>query len=289
VWQIGAEQGFLPTPVNINDVAGGKILMGPAERADVIVDFTNVPQGGHILTNLGPDEPFGGGIPGVDFDPADPLSTGQVMEFRVGPAMGVDTTTPPQFLQLPAVTPLVPTIGRDVSLNEEESKNIFISEVNGDIVYDCGSSVPFGPTAALLGTLDAAGSGDPRLWMDAITENPALNSTEEWTIYNFTADAHPIHVHLVGFQVVDRQALATDAEGMALQPAQLVGAPMLPEPWESGFKDTVIAYPGEVTRIKMTFDLEGFYVWHCHIVEHEDNEMMRPYHVGPIPAGAPAM
>jgi FtsP/CotA-like multicopper oxidase with cupredoxin domain len=296
VWQIGAEQGFLNAPIRVNDfppdgaVDGtAKLLMGPAERADVIVDFTNVPVGTPVtLLNLGPDEPFGGGVPGVDFDPSDPSSTGQVMEFRVGPAMSVDTTTPPMYLQLPAVTPLVPTAVRDVSLNEEESKNILISEVDGNIAYDCGTDVPFGPTAALLGTLDGAGNGDPKLWMDAITENPALNSTEEWTIYNFTADAHPMHVHLVGFQVVDRQALATDAEGVALQPAQLVGSPRLPEAWESGFKDTVIAYPGEVTRIKMKFDLEGFYVWHCHIVEHEDNEMMRPCHVGPIPPGAPA-
>jgi spore coat protein A len=61
-----------------------------------------------------------------------------------------------------------------------------------------------------------------------------------------------------------------------------------PLPWETGFKDTVISYPGEVTRVKMRFDYPGFYVWHCHIVEHEDNEMMRPYHVGPIPPNAPA-
>ena len=61
-----------------------------------------------------------------------------------------------------------------------------------------------------------------------------------------------------------------------------------PQPWEMGFKDTVISYPGEITRIKMKFDLAGFYVWHCHIVEHEDNEMMRPFHIGPIPPDAPA-
>lgn len=60
-----------------------------------------------------------------------------------------------------------------------------------------------------------------------------------------------------------------------------------PLPWERGFKDTVIAYPKEVTRVKARFDYPGFFVWHCHIVEHEDNEMMRPYHVGPIPEDAP--
>jgi FtsP/CotA-like multicopper oxidase with cupredoxin domain len=295
VWQIGAEQGFLPAPVRLNDhpypgsTGGGRatILMGPAERADIIVDFTNVPVGTPVrLLNLGPDEPFGGGVIGGDFLPADPATTGQVMEFRVMSAKSPDMTTPPQFLQLPAVAPLAPNAYRDVSLNEEESKNIKITEDdNGNLVYDCAGEV-FGPVAALQGTLDD-GVGMPRLWSDNITENPALSATEEWTLYNFTADAHPIHVHLVKFQVVNRQALDTDEEGVALQPAELVGAPRTPEAWETGNKDTVIAYPGEVTRIKMTFDLEGFYVWHCHIVEHEDNEMMRPYHVGPIPTGAP--
>ena len=100
--------------------------------------------------------------------------------------------------------------------------------------------------------------------MDPITENPALGGVEEWQIKNFTVDAHPIHIHLVQFKVLGRGTYGTQS----------------PEPWESGFKDTVIAYPGEITRVKMKFDYPGFYVWHCHIVEHEDNEMMRPYAVG---------
>jgi FtsP/CotA-like multicopper oxidase with cupredoxin domain len=106
-------------------------------------------------------------------------------------------------------------------------------------------------------------------------------------LYNFTADAHPIHVHMIQFQIVDRQALESDEVGLAVKPAQLVGDPRPPELWEQGYKDTVIAYPGEVTRIKGKFDIPGFFVWHCHILEHEDNEMMRPYHVGRIPPNAP--
>jgi FtsP/CotA-like multicopper oxidase with cupredoxin domain len=289
VWQIGAEGGFLPAPVDITDVNGGHLLMSPAERADVIVDFTNVPAGSYVLANIGPDEPFGGGEPGVDFDPSDPNSTGQVMQFRVGPAMSKDKTTPSEFIQLPAITPLVPTSTRQVSLNEEESKTVRIAEIDGNIVLDCDSEEPFGPTSALLGTLNPDDTGNPLLWGDLITENPGAGITEEWELYNFTADAHPIHVHLVQFQVVDRQALESDEEGVALQPAQLIdGTSRPPEAWETGFKDTVTAYPGEVTRIKARFDTEGFYVWHCHIVEHEDNEMMRPFHVGPIPPDAPA-
>ena len=87
VWQIGNEGGFLAAPVNLTGANGNRLLMGLAERADLIVDFTNVPVGDHVLRNVGPDEPFGGGIPGVDFEPADPDSTGQVMAFRVVPSV----------------------------------------------------------------------------------------------------------------------------------------------------------------------------------------------------------
>jgi FtsP/CotA-like multicopper oxidase with cupredoxin domain len=97
-----------------------------------------------------------------------------------------------------------------------------------------------------------------------------------------------MHVHEVTFELVNRQALALDDEGEEVaQPITLVGDPIPPEPWESGFKDTVIAYPGQVTRVKARFDTPGQFVWHCHIVEHEDNEMMRPYRIGPEQPGQP--
>ena len=85
----------------------------------------------------------------------------------------------------------------------------------------------------------------------------------------------------MAFEVVNRQALVTSEDGETVQPAQLVGEARPPEPWETGFKDTVIAYPGEVTRIRARFTNPGQFAWHCHIVEHEDNEMMRPYRIGP--------
>jgi FtsP/CotA-like multicopper oxidase with cupredoxin domain len=262
VFQIGAEGGFLPAPV---DVTGG-ILMSPAERADVIVDFANA-SGNIVLQNLGPDEPFGG--PG--FDPVDPGSTGQVMEFRVTGGAVVDSTTPPQFLQLPTIPTLpAPDFTRDVSLNEEESANVFVTtDENGSVVLDCGSTTPFGPTAALLGS--GAGPGGLK-WNDPITEHPGLGDTENWVIHNHTADAHPIHIHEVQFRVVHRQPFGGGTS---------VAGSNDPLPTEAGFKDTVIAYPDERTTVQAKFDLPGQYVWHCHIVEHEDNEMMRPFRVGP--------
>ena len=252
-WQIGGESGFLQRPVMREE-----LLIAPAERADVIVDFTGLPVGVELfLINEGPDEPFGGGVPEIDFPAADPGTTGQVMKFTIAPLVSHDTGLDPAStnFKLPAVKPLGPaTNTRQVSLNEEESA--FFE----------------GPIAALLGTLDPSGLPIHLGWADPITENPAHNAIEIWEMYNFTADAHPIHVHEVGFEVVDRQPF-----GGVARPA---------EPWETGLKDTVIAYPGEITRIKALFDLSGLYVWHCHIVEHEDNEMMRPYFIGPLPQEA---
>jgi spore coat protein A, manganese oxidase len=99
VWQIGNEGGFLAAPVNLSANHGSRLLMGLAERADVIVDFSNVPIGNYVLGNIGPDEPFGGGEPRNDFDAADQETTGQVLEFRIVPAVSPDLTTPPMFLQ----------------------------------------------------------------------------------------------------------------------------------------------------------------------------------------------
>ena len=270
VWQIGNEGGFLQSPVNITADLSNKLLMGLAERADLIVDFTHVPQGSYILGNLGPDEPFGGGEPDDDFDTADLDSTGQIMEFRVGPAISTDKTTPPQFLKLPAIAALpAPDATRPLALIEMMS-----------MYHD-------GPAEAMLGTVDEEGMPVHHMWSDPITENPGVGDTEVWEFYNFTADAHPIHVHEVTFEVVNRQALEVNEDGETEPPARLAGDPRPPEPWETGVKDTVIAYPGEVTRIKARFKNAGTFAWHCHIVEHEDNEMMRPFRIGPEQPGQP--
>jgi FtsP/CotA-like multicopper oxidase with cupredoxin domain len=275
VWAIGNEGGFLAAPVNLTAINGNRLLMGLAERADLIVDFTNVPAGSYVLGNVGPDEPFGGGEPTRDFEVADPATTGQIMEFRVVPAVAPDPTTPPQFLQLPAIAPLPPaTVTRPVALLEE------MSAFFGDA-----------PAETLLGTV----SGDPnvapgvwakRLWMEPITENPDVGATEIWEFYNATGDGHPMHVHEVVFEVLNRQDIFVNED---TQEVQVVpgSVPQPPEPWETGFKDTVIAYPGQVTRIRARFATPGQFVWHCHIVEHEDNEMMRPYRIGPVQPGQP--
>ena len=123
--------------------------------------------------------------------------------------------------------------------------------------------------------------------MDPVTENPTAGATELWEIYNATADAHPMHVHETVFEVVNREGLVLDEEDEVVSPIALDGVVTSPEPWETGFKDMVVAYPGQVTRVKAQFNNPGQFVWHCHIVEHEDNEMMRPYRIGPVQPGQP--
>ncbi len=245
---VGTEGGFLPAPLEVDF-----LLMGLAERMDAVVDFTGLKEGTQIyLINEAPDEPYGGGVPGRDFEPADPGTTGQVMRFVVGRLASRDTSVPPDRLTLPTFTPLgEASVTRKLSLVEEDS-----AVLEG-----------VGPRAAFLGTLDANDNPVRLGWDDPITENPALGATEIWEIHNFTADAHPIHIHEIMFEVIDREG------GEA-------GEPTGPEAWEAGFKDTVIAYPGEATSVKAKFDNPGLFVWHCHIVEHEDNEMMRPYRIG---------
>jgi spore coat protein A len=122
--------------------------------------------------------------------------------------------------------------------------------------------------------------------MDPVTENPAVGATELWEFYNATADAHPMHIHEIVFEVVNRQAIFVDEENQTVQVVP-GSTPSPREPWENGFKDTVVAYPGQVTRVRARFSTPGQFVWHCHIVEHEDNEMMRPYRIGPVQPGQP--
>ncbi|MBI5602113.1 MAG: multicopper oxidase domain-containing protein [Deltaproteobacteria bacterium] len=299
IYQIGAEQGFLPQVVQVltgyatplpgdgtmpkPKKAASKqqaLLMGLAERADVLVDFSGLPDGTRIrMINTAPDAPFGG-FPDV---PADPATTGQVMEFVVNSALlqpaDVSSTSPLNLVMNSEATsaPLgVANVIRKVSLNEEESSSVCVDAFNA-VIPDvlpplCGGlGVPAAPKAAKLGLvgpvdpLSGLPTGMPMMWADAITEKPVLNDIEEWEIHNFTVDAHPIHLHLVRFQVISRTLLGGTP------------SPNGVTPWEAGFKDSVIAYPGEITRIKAKFDIPGLFVWHCHIVEHEDNEMMRAY------------
>jgi spore coat protein A len=272
--QIGSDGGYLKTAVNLKE-----LTIAPGERADILVDFSQLAPGTKVILTNKAKAPTPRGTP------ADPQTTGQIMQFTV------TADTGPAFPALPAVlnpsltgaafpTLPAPTVTRILTLQE----------VMG----------PLGPTEILL---------DGQKWMAPISEQPTVGTTEEWTIVNPTADVHPIHLHLVQFQLVSRQAfqvkkyqtawMALNGMPPLMAPTQnvpslapyLQGKPVLPLPEEQAWKDTIQMRPGEVTTIRVRFtaqDGTAFpfdatygpgYVWHCHILDHEDNEMMRPYTV----------
>jgi spore coat protein A len=143
----------------------------------------------------------------------------------------------------------------------------------------------FGRLQTMLGTLDQG----TLVYSDPITERPRVGTKEVWEFYNTTADAHPIHMHLVDFQILNREdftvttADKTNSDGST--GARVVGKPKLlgnkvsPNAYEAGKKDTVIAYPGQITRVTPSFSHAGEFIFHCHILSHEDHEMMRRYEV----------
>lgn len=253
IWLIGTEGGFLPKPVQLS-----QLVLANAERNDVIVDFTGREGTDFFLINEGPDGPYNGETPTLGTDPpiANPATTGQVMKFHVVACNGRDTSTPPDRLKLPAFAGLgTANKTRKVALFEK---------------HDASDR----PLEVRLGTPDTG----MLKWMDPVTEDPALGATEIWEIYNNTVDAHPIHLHELFFQVLNRQnftAAVNPYDGKMSNIA--LGSSEGPRPHEIGYKDTVLSFPGQVTRLKARFDRPNLYVWHCHIVEHEDNEMMRPY------------
>lgn len=278
-FQIGTDGGFLEEPVELD-----MLLIAPGERADILVDFSDIEPGTSIILLNDANAPF------PDGDSPDE-NTGQIMQFTV-PADSAPPVKPPRLpCKLNDITVLIPdTPHRTMTLNE----------VMG----------PEGPVEVLL---------NGQRWGAPISELPRVGSTEDWVIANLTMDTHPIHLHLVQFQIINRQDFLTDEykakweEINGMPPLDhptvvlpvypyLTGEPICPDDNEKGWKDTIRMNPNQVTRIRVRFapqDIPAFdvspgenlypfnptrgpgYVWHCHIIDHEDNEMMRPYKVKP--------
>jgi spore coat protein A, manganese oxidase len=223
--QIGSDLGLLSSPVEV------KVLtLSPAERADVVVDFSN-----HI---------------GEDLLLKDLNTT--VMQFRVAKNRVKDSSALPQRLR---------TVSRIPESAAVRTRRLTLEQVDNLVAE---------PKIHLL---------DGKHWDDPISENPVLDTTEIWEFLNLTDDSHPIHLHLVRFQILDRRPINVEAyvyDKKLIYTADAVP----PAPNELGWKDTVRVSPGSSTRIIVKFEgYAGRYVWHCHILEHEDNEMMRPYTV----------
>ncbi|MFL5299180.1 MAG: multicopper oxidase family protein, partial [Anaeromyxobacteraceae bacterium] len=296
---VGTDGGLIRgAPVVIN-----QMQMSPGERYDVIVDFSKLAVGTRIiLTNVGPDEPFSGHI--ETQVPADPGTTGQVMAFDVVARTAPDTSVLPASLNPPSdgFEPKAVTNKRTVTITEFDSTVVCLSDGTPTATFiTCGDpkfpdQQPFGPTHAELG--NAFG---PLAWMDTTTENLKQFGTEEWSIVNRTVDAHPIHLHQTQFKVLSRAPIDQAAYDAALaacnpgammmtetdaglrpscppNPDKFINGPIVPAfDWEKfGQKDTFQVNPGEMAKLQAYFDIPGLYVWHCHILSHEDNEMMRP-------------
>ncbi|HVN96619.1 MAG TPA: multicopper oxidase domain-containing protein [Syntrophorhabdaceae bacterium] len=356
MYQIATEGGFLPdvaphdntTPIPLDLVADPtgntaiptgpfNLLLAPAERADVLIDFTGLQGKSFILYSDSPapfpmgdsrndyytgdpdQTAFGGALPtaatkgpntrtvlkivvgngtnGISLNDILPdghtrladLSAALKKNFKGGNP--VPAQQPPLLYQgadaaTPGPLPYTGVVNRTLTLNEDFDE--------------------YGRLIQTLGTFAQQGNNNQNLptwgipYMSAATETPAVGTTEVWQIANLTADVHPIHIHLVNFQLIQRQNFIGDpTTGIMLDPLSITG----PDADEIGWKETLRMNPGQITTIIMKFDLPKVpftvapsirngvngneYVWHCHILEHEEHDMMRPLVVtGPPPLAA---
>jgi spore coat protein A len=257
MWQIGAEGGMWERPVRVT-----RLVLAPGERADVLVDFTPLAGARLPMKNLHPPKPV--------VTPAPPLT--DVMQIRVSNTLrsrGPDTI--PDWL---------PGRAADIPASDVvATRYLTLNEIGVD-------------TVDWVLRLNAAD------FEDATTETPKAGTVEDWVYINLTGDTHPMHTHLVTFEVIGRTPF--DAAGYmsayggpngvigGIDPAPFITGPMVrASRTERGFKDTVQAHPGYLTTVRAKYDLPSgviapqTYVYHCHIVEHEDNDMMRPFTVIP--------
>jgi len=294
---IGTEGGFLfyPTVVRSNVpfnpmTLKGSLIEAPAERFDVIVDFSGFEGKSIILYNDAP-APFPMGADENDYFPGGPNpvqpksgfgpNTRQIMRFKVVPATSKDAP-----LRINTSTPLWPgldpspvwdnnTVERYLTLNEDFDKYGRLIQYLGTNKRDPSPSM--GRDQMSFG----------REYLDPATETPRAGATEVWHIINLTGDTHPIHFHLVNAILLHRQPFDMDKfDGTP----SYTGSARGPDATELGWKDTIKMHPNEVTTVIMRFDLAKVpfavpssprtggheFVWHCHILEHEEHDMMRP-------------
>ncbi len=244
-YQIGSDGGFLADAAVLNDPKdpdASRLSLMPAERADIIIDFSKYDGQKFTLTNTSQTAD-------------DEVALPEIMQFRVGSRVKkADKSKLPLTMR---AIPRIPTA------DASETRRIVFDRMQ----------MPDGSKMLQM---------NDRSWNDPIEEKPKLGATEVWELANTLIDPHPFHIHLVQFQVLDRR-LFDVAEYLKTKKMVYLGDARAPEPNEMGWKDTVKALPQMVTRIIMRFSpFPGFYVYHCHILEHEDMDMMRPFQiVGP--------
>ena len=299
--QIGTEGGFLPAPAMLNGPKQPLLLVAPGERADLIVDFRAVPAGSILILYSDAQAPFPTGSALNDHYPNNPKTptsipgstpaTRTLLQIRVKPLRGLADpaiTLPAAALQNPLDPPFL--VNQVPGVPNALPTGIPVRRLTLNETFDA-----YGRLIQMLGTdvapVPPAGKAAPafgRTYDAAPTEVVNPGTTEVWEIVNTTADTHPMHFHLVNVQVLSRQAYSVKQYVGGIPNYQ--GPLMAPDPNELGWKETVRMNPGEVTRVIMRFDLPATpfivppsprtggneYVWHCHILEHEEHDMMRP-------------
>jgi spore coat protein A len=329
MYQIGTEGGFLPAlavhdnttplpkfdPDTANPDGPFNLLLAPAERADVVIDFNGVTPGQTFILYNDAVAPFPGGDSRNDYFTGDPDQTASGGAPTTLQGFGPNTRTLMKIVVTSGAGNSVPTSSWLSQMNTQLQNNFLTGNQPG-LLYNNGSnpSVPgpvpytgpvnrmltlnedfddYGRLIQTLGTFSAGTNnqglstwGQP--YTNAATETPSAGTVEVWQLFNLTGDTHPIHFHLVSVQIIQRQAFTGDpSRGITL-----VGNPVPPDPNEIGWKETVRMNPGEATTVIMQFNLPTLpasmgnplsprtggheYVWHCHILEHEEHDMMRP-------------
>jgi spore coat protein A len=254
-FQIGTDDGLLTKPVPLDHV-----LIAPGERADVVVDFSKLAGKTLIVTNDAP-APY----PGGSAANPKPQTTGQIMEFRVDQPLNPDIPDASRFSTTQRMnTTIVPFAHVD------KTRKLALYSTTDQ----------FGRPLVEVGTLAGPTS------LEASDANPPIKiqqgAVEKWEIYNTTDHTHPMHVHQVSFRIISQQQFqSTPTSTGGIRITGLIGKPSKPAPNEAGWKDTVQVNPGQVVTIEAKFDLPGKYVWHCHILEHEDHDMMNYIEVLP--------
>jgi spore coat protein A len=327
MYQVGTEGGFLPAvaihnnrtplpkidPVTANQDGPFNLLLAPAERADVVIDFNGTAGQTFILYNDAV-APFPGGDARNEYFTGDPDQTAFGGAPTTVPGFGPNTRTLMKIVVTQGSGDGVPTSAWLAQLDRQLQNN-FLTGNQPALLYNNGNpAVPgpvpyegpvnrqltlnedfddFGRLIQTLGTFATStdNQGLPtwgRPYMSAVTENPSAGTVEVWQLFNLTGDTHPIHFHLVNVQIVQRQSFVGDpATGIKLR-----GKPRPPDANEIGWKETVRMNPSEVITVITKFNLPKLpasmgdplsprtggheYVWHCHILEHEEHDMMRP-------------
>ncbi len=243
--QIGTDSGLLSSPVSLDSLS-----LAPAERADLIVDFSGL-EGKTITLSNDALAPYPGWEKDSMLDGA-PLN--ELMQIRVVLPLSVPAKPFDKILKAWKV-PFAPLDPKEVV----KTRDLAVYEYRDRSGH------------TLSVKIDGKGYDDP------VTEIVKYGSVEKWRFINTTSDAHPMHLHMVQFQVVERQGFDTAA--FAKGTLRLVG-PRRTLDTEFGWKDTARVNPGEVLTILVRFDnCVGRSAYHCHMLEHEDNETMRPYRV----------